>query len=162
MLQLQRTSGRRQDRVCKSLFCMEVQCLCLFKLLLVSDDVQALLDTGLTSHGKVQSAQRSLSLQQVTSCQPQQHSVFFPHAPHSNLQVTALLQDVASAMCRMHARKAAAAAVSRKVRCDMASMLQQHGAGPPGPIGSGQPSQELFAAVQKLGMATQRELAVMW
>lgn len=73
-----------------------------------------------------------------------------------------LLQDVASAMCRMHARKAAAAAVSRKVRRDMASMLQQRGAEPPGPIGSGQPSQELYAAMQKLGMATQRELAVMW
>lgn len=65
-------------------------------------------------------------------------------------------------MCRMHARKAAAAATSRKVRSDMARLLQLSASELPAPISSGQPSQELYAAMQKLSLDTQRELSIMW
>lgn len=108
MLQLQRTSGRRQGRVCKRLFCMRYNAFVCCNLL-VSDDVQALLDTGLTSHGKVQSAHRSLSLQQVANCQPQQRSVLCsrtPQQPTGYLRLSCCCRTLLpSCVACMHARQ---------------------------------------------------------
>lgn len=97
---------------------------------------KALLEQGLTTHGKVQSEQRSAALQ----------------------------QGVADMMQRLHARKVAAASATRQLRFELSQELRSLGVEvPPATLtGSGQPSMELQRSIQRLDQRTRRQISDGW